>query len=162
MDRARRRGEHGFTLIELLVVVLVIAVLVAIAVPTFLTARQRASERAAQANARTAQSAVRAQYADSARFTDDVALLSQVEPALEWTNTPPIPGASPRVIAIEVFDVDVAGDQQLVIITGRASTGRCFYLKDVGQVGGTGEGTYFESEIAPSAPCSPPAPGDAG
>ena len=46
--------EEGFTLIELMVVVLIIAILIAIAIPTFLGARKRAQDRAAQSNLRNA------------------------------------------------------------------------------------------------------------
>src|SRR5262249_6810525 len=48
----RRDGDEGFTLIELMVVVLIIAILIAIAIPTFLGARQRAQNRAAQSSLR--------------------------------------------------------------------------------------------------------------
>ena len=51
---ARDRGEDGFTLIELMVVILIIAILIAIAIPTFLGARQKAQDRAAQSNLRNA------------------------------------------------------------------------------------------------------------
>src|SRR5262245_60916461 len=47
MDTTKRE-EHGFTLIELLMVVTIIGVLLAIAVPTFLGARSRSNDRAAQ------------------------------------------------------------------------------------------------------------------
>jgi prepilin-type N-terminal cleavage/methylation domain-containing protein len=52
--------DEGFTLVELMVVVLIIAILIAIAIPTFLGARQRAQDRAAQSNLRNALTAEKA------------------------------------------------------------------------------------------------------
>jgi len=56
--RLADRSEEGFTLIELMVVVLIIAILLAIAIPSFLGARGKAQDRAAQSNVRNALTAV--------------------------------------------------------------------------------------------------------
>ena len=69
---ARRRDEEeGFTLIELMVVVLIIAILIAIAIPTFLGARQRAQDRAAQSDLRNALTTEKTFYTDNQSYTND-------------------------------------------------------------------------------------------
>src|SRR5437764_6360933 len=80
----RRRDEEGFTLIELMVVVLIIAILIAIAIPTFLGARERAQNRAAQSNARNALTAEKTIYTDAQSYTSVSATLTGVEPSLNF------------------------------------------------------------------------------
>lgn len=69
MELLSRHREEGFTLIELMVVVLIIGILVAIALPTFLGARTRSQDRAAQANLRTALVAAEAFYMVNETYT---------------------------------------------------------------------------------------------
>src|SRR5688572_32982021 len=86
---ARGREEGGFTLIELMVVVLIIAILIAIAIPTFLGARKRAQDRAAQSNLRNALTAERTYYTDNQAYTAGATALAEIEPSLEFVTSSP-------------------------------------------------------------------------
>jgi type IV pilus assembly protein PilA len=81
--RLQGQREEGFTLIELMVVVLIIAILIAIAIPTFLGARERAQNRAAQSGLRNALTAAKTIYTDREDyFQATAAALGAVEPSI--------------------------------------------------------------------------------
>ncbi|HZT66341.1 MAG TPA: prepilin-type N-terminal cleavage/methylation domain-containing protein [Acidimicrobiales bacterium] len=77
--------DEGFTLIELMVVILIIAILLAIAIPTFLGARSRAQDRAAQSSLRNALTSADVAYANTNDYSQAIpATLTSLEPALSF------------------------------------------------------------------------------
>lgn len=82
---ARHNGEQGFTLVEVMVVVLIIGILLAIGIPTFLGARSRAQDRAAQSNLRIAQTTSLILFTDDGTFTPaDSTGMAAAEPQINW------------------------------------------------------------------------------
>jgi type IV pilus assembly protein PilA len=141
--RARRDGdESGFTLIELMVVVLIIAILIAIAIPTFLGARSRAQDKAAQSSLRNALTAAKTIYTDKEDYQlatiDSTAThtLKATEPSLSFVaGSPALTTADgPKVVSVETT-------QDEVILAAISKGGNCFAMKDT--VTGAGAGTEF-------------------
>ena len=128
---ARRRDEEeGFTLIELMVVVLIIAILIAIAIPTFLGARARAQDRAAQSDLRNGLTAEKTVFTDNQTYDATTANLKAVESSLDWGGK----------LTVAVGDV-VAGDKGVVCLAETSKSGTKFALADVAT--GASAGTYF-------------------
>jgi type IV pilus assembly protein PilA len=145
--RKRREEDEGFTLIELMVVVLIIAILIAIAIPTFLGARQRAQDRAAQSNVRNGFTAEKTFFTDGQAYTDVAANMTAIEPSLTYTNTAGSLAATGTLVFLHATTVTTNNDT--VVLGALSGSGKCFWLKD-----NTTTGTKYSTT---NSPCSAPA-----
>ncbi len=142
MLRQRLNQEEGFTLVELMVVVLIIAILIAIAIPTFLGARQRAQDRAAQSSLRNALTAEKVFYVDNEMYATSATDLdasgtpdlTEIEPSLTWV------GAA-STDPVEVWARVDAADDQVVCLEALSEAGTTFVLGEIAS--GANAGTYY-------------------
>jgi len=122
-DRLRKE-EKGFTLIELMVVVLIIAILIAIAIPTFLGARKRAQDRAAQSNLRQAVTSGKVIFTDKEDYTQaTTGALAAAEPSITW-NTASADSTGPPTVSV------TSPDNNTFIAAAFSKAGNCWYVRD--------------------------------
>ena len=142
----RRDEEQGFTLIELMVVVLIIAILIAIAIPTFLGARQRAQDRAAQSDLRNGLTAEKTVYTDGQAYSSDTSTagLKGVESSLNWG------GAISTKPALNVaLGNSSVGTGDIICLSEKSKSGTTFSIADI--AAGPSAGTYFGKAACPAA-----------
>jgi len=138
LKRLKNRAdeEAGFTLIELMVVVLIIGILIAIALPTFLGARERAQNRAAQSSLRNALVAAKTAYTDDGDYTgaDTAAELDLIEPSLSYLGAA-VPSTGPTAVSVAV---NAGGN--LWSGASLSDSGDCFWIAD----DANGPGTTYD------------------
>ena len=152
-------GLPGWVIALLVImgVIFVMGLLLAIALPTFLGARDRANDKAAQSSLRNAVAAAKTIFVD----TDDYSQvnpenLSQIETTLSFTDQ-----ASSGPTQISVHVARSTGLEE-VTLAALSESGTCFYLSDTVMGGGFGTVGYAKAQTTECDAATAPSPDPAG
>jgi type IV pilus assembly protein PilA len=145
--------EAGFTLIELMTVVLIIAILIAVLLPTFVGAKQRAQDRAAQSSLHNGLTAAKVVYSDHGDYTEaTAAALGAVEPALSFVAAG-LASSGPNALSVDPVSTSY------IVMAGQSRSGACFFVADDASAFGVGA-RYAKVSGAGCSANGAPAPGD--
>jgi type IV pilus assembly protein PilA len=136
--RRRINDERGFTLIELLVVILIIGILAAIAIPSFLSQKDKAGDASAKSYARNLQTAQETYFTDNNAYSNDIAQLRTLEPALNEAPGSTAPEA--RNTPAGGFTVRATSDSGVSYTITRSDTGAISRTCDRAGEGGCNSG----------------------
>jgi type IV pilus assembly protein PilA len=125
-----------------MVVVLIIAILIAIAIPTFLGARNRANDRAAQSSLRNALTAAKTSFTDTSDYSGaTIAGLTAIEPSLKFQAT------SNTFTQVSVIAAPSGNTWWAEVFS---KSGKCYGIEDNSSSGALG-GTRYAGTATPLA-----------
>jgi type IV pilus assembly protein PilA len=144
------RDERGFSLVELMIIVLIIGILIGISVPTFLVARQRAQDRAAQSNLRAGLAAAMTHWVDARDYDGfDAATAQTIESSLDWQPA----GTRPTGNQITIQAPDSGDPVTELLLVVRSDSGTFFCLGQVPNIPVYVRGQGAWSDVNVTAGC---------